>query len=309
MSLSITPNNQIFLANLQLTENRISTDEQEMSSGLRVSVASDAPDQISGILQLRAQIAGVQQTQNNLSSVSAVVNSGEDAIQQAIQVLDTATALATEASGSTSSASQRLDAAPQVQGILEQLVSLSQTTMNGEYIFSGDQSGSPSYQLNAAGTGVTQVVQPGPPGQIADTNGVLFSVGLTAQQIFDDQVGGGTGTGNPAPDNVFAAVSGLLTALQTNSSAGIQTALTNLQAASAHLNDESSFYGGAANSISSATSQSNTTLTQLQQQLSNMQDADIAEVAVDLNTNMTAEQAAMSAEAMNKPQSLFSYLG
>ena len=309
MSPSITPNNQIFLANLQLTENRISIDEREMSSGLRVSVASDDPDQISGILQLRAQIAGVQQTQNNLSSVSAVVNSGEEAIQQAIQVLDTATSLATEASGSTSSASQRLDAVPQVQGILQQLVSLSQTAINGEYIFSGDQGGSPSYQLDAAGTGVTQLIQTNPPGQIADTNGVLVSVGLTAQQIFDDQADGSNGTGNPATDNVFAAVSGLLTALQNNDSAGISTALTNLQAASAHLNDESSFYGAAANDISSATSQSNTTLTQLQQQLSNAQDADIAEVAVDLNTNMAAEQAALSAEAINKPQSLFSYLG
>ena len=106
MTPSINPNTEIFLSNLQQIQNRISTAEQQLSSGLRVSVASDDPDEISSILQLRAQIAGVQQTQQNLSNVTPQVQSGENAIQQAIQVLDTATSLATEAAGSTPTASQ-----------------------------------------------------------------------------------------------------------------------------------------------------------------------------------------------------------
>jgi flagellar hook-associated protein 3 FlgL len=308
MTPSINPNAEIFLSNLQQIQNRMSTAEQQLSSGLRVSVASDDPDEISSILQLRAQIAGVQQTQENLANVTPQVESGENAIQQAIQVLDTATSLATETSGSTSSASQRLDAVPQVQGILQQLVSLSQTAANGQYIFSGDQGAQPQYTLAANGT-VQQNFQAGSPGQIADPNGVMISIGLTAQQIFDDQAGGGAGTGNPAPDNVFAAVTGLLTALQTNNSAGVQTALGNIQAASAHLNDESSFYGAAQNNLNAAGNSASQTLIQLQQQLSNEQDADAAEASMNLTEASTDEQAAMSAQAMLKPQTLFSYLG
>jgi len=309
MTPSINPNSEIFLSNLQQIQNRMSTAEQQLSSGLRVSVASDDPDDISNILQLRAQIAGVQQTQENLSSVTPQVESGENAIQQAIQVLDTATSLATEAAGSTSNASQRLDEIPQVLGILQQLVSLSQTAVNGQYIFSGDLSGQPQYTLAANGATVQQMIQPGPPGQIEDANGVPISIGLTAQQIFDDQVGGGSGTGNPAPDNVFAAVSGLLTALQNNDSDAIQTALTNIQAASAHLNDESSFYGAAQNNLTAAGNSASQTLIQLQQQLSNEQDADAAQASLDLTQATTDEQAAMSAQALLKPQNLFSYLG
>ena len=85
MTPSINPNSEIFLSNLQQIQNRMSTAEQQLSSGLRVSVASDDPDEISSILQLRAQIAGVQQTQQNLSNVTPQVESGENAIQQAIQ--------------------------------------------------------------------------------------------------------------------------------------------------------------------------------------------------------------------------------
>jgi flagellar hook-associated protein 3 FlgL len=306
---SINPNFETFLSNLQQIENRMSTAEQQLSSGLRVSVASDDPDEISSILQLRAQIAGVQQTQENLSTVTPQVESGENAIQQAIQVLDTATSLATEASGSTSSASQMADEVPQVQGLLQQLVSLSQTAVSGQYIFSGDMSGQPQYTLAVGGNSVQQMFQAGAPPQVADSNGVMISIGLTAQQIFDDQVGGGPGTGNPAPDNVFAAVSGLLTALQAGNSASVQTALSNIQAASAHLNDESSFYGAAQNNLSAANNMASQTLIQLQQQLSNEQDADAAQSSLDLTQATTDEQAAMSAQAMLKPQSLFDYLG
>lgn len=305
MTPSINPNSEIFLSNLQQIQNRIGTAEQQLSSGLRVSVASDDPDEISSILQLRAQIAGVQQTQENLSNATPQVESGENAIQQAIQVLDTATSLATEAAGSTSNAGQRQDEIPQVQGLLQQLLSLSQTAVNGQYIFSGDLSGQPQYTLAANGSSVQQMTQPGPAGQIQDANGLSISIGLTAQQIFDDQ----DANGNPTAASAFAAVTGLLTALQNDDGQGILTAVTNIQTASAHLNDESSFYGAAQNDLTAAGNSASQALIQLQQQLSNEQDADAAQSSLDLTTATTAEQAAMSAQAMLKPQSLFNYLG
>jgi flagellar hook-associated protein 3 FlgL len=309
MTPSINPNSEIFLNDLQQIENRMSTAEQQLSSGLRVSVASDDPDEISTILQLRAQIAGVQQTQENLSNVTPQVDAGENAIQQAIQVLDTATSLATEAASSTTSASQMQDEIPEAQGILQQLVSLSQTSVSGQYIFSGDQGGLPQYTLSADGNSVTQAFKAGAPAQIADSNHVMITIGLTAQQIFDDQADGSSGTGNPAADNVFAAVSSLLTALQSGSNSGAQAALTGLQAASTHLNDESSVYGAAQNNLTAAGNSASQTLIDLQQQLSNEQDADAAQASLDLTQSTTDEQAAMSAQAMLKPQSLFTYLG
>jgi flagellar hook-associated protein 3 FlgL len=307
MTPGISPSSELFLSNLQKIESRISTAERQLSSGLRVSQASDAPDQISSILQLRAQIAGVQQTQENLSTVTPQVQSAGSAIQQAIQVLDTATSMATEASGSTTSATQQTEMAPQVQGLLRQLVSLSQTSVNGQFIFNGDHGGESSYgyTMNAAGDGVVPpATQPGPPGQIGDINGVPISLGLTGQQIFDDQ----GANGQPAADNVFAAVTGLLTARQKNDTAGVETALTNIQAASVHLNDESSFYGAAQNDITDANNSATTTLAELQQQLSNEQDADAATAAENLQSALTDEQAAMEAQAQYKPQSLFNYL-
>ncbi|MGD0364682.1 MAG: flagellin [Bryobacteraceae bacterium] len=103
-------------------------------------------------------------------------------------------------------------------------------------------------------------------------------------------------------------MSGLITALQNNDATGIQTALTNLQAASAHLNNESSVYGAAQNNLTAAGNSASQTLVQLQQQLSNEQDADVAQASLDLTQATTDQQAAMAAEAMLKPQSLFNFL-
>jgi flagellar hook-associated protein 3 FlgL len=309
MTPSINSNSAMFLSDLGQIENRMSTAEQQLSTGLRVSVASDDPDEISSILQLRAQISGVQQTQENLSNATPQVDAGENALQQAIQLLDTATSLGTEAANGFNSATQMQSEAPQVQGILQQMVSLSQTAVNGQYIFSGNQAGQPQYTLAANGDSVQQAFQAGPPGQIADSNGVLISIGLTAQQIFDDQTGGGSGTGNPATDNVFAAVTGLLTALQSGSSSGVQGALNDIQAASTFLNNQSSVYGAAQNNLAAAGNSASQALIQLQTELSNEQDADAAQASEDLTQSTTDEQAAMSAQAMLKPQDLFSYLG
>lgn len=309
---SINPANDIFLANLEHIEARISKAQQQITSGLRVTTASDAPDQISSIVLLRSRIAGVEQTQKNLAAVSPAVNGADDAIQQAIQLLDTATTLGTQAATGTTDDSQRQQIAPQIQSILEQLVSLSQTVVNGHYIFAGNQDQQPLFSVNLAnGNGVQQniVPAPGPPGQIADSNGVLFSFGLTAQEIFDY---GDAGDGvTYAPENVFAAVTGLLTAIQANNvdgPGGVQEMLGNIKAASAHLNSESSFYGAAQNRIAGATTLAGQSLVDLQKQLSDLQDTDIVQASLDLNTALVNEQAALSSQAMVKPQSLFNYL-
>lgn len=232
-------------------------------------MASDDPDQISSILLLRGQIAGVQQTQENLA------NAGP------IQLLDTANTLATQAATGTSDVDQRQQIAPQVQAILGQLVSLSQTAVNGHYVFNGDQDQQVAYTLNAAGNGVQQNITPGPPGH----------VGLTAQQIFDN-----------APDNVSAS-------LQNDDTNGIQQALDNIKAASSYLNNKSSFYGAVQNRITNANTSAGQILIDLQKQLSDKQDADIVQASLDLNSALTNEQAALAAQAKLKPQSLFDYLG
>ena len=125
-----------FLADLDRIQSSAARAQREISSGLRVEVPSDAPDEIRGILQLRAEIQRNQQVQTNLTLVKADVDTADTTIQQAIGVLDRARELATQGSGSLPTADQRASMAQEVGGILDTLVRLSHTNAAGRAIFS-----------------------------------------------------------------------------------------------------------------------------------------------------------------------------
>ncbi len=57
MISNISASSQIFLAGVNQIQQRISQANQQITSGLKISVASDAPDQIGELLQLRANEA------------------------------------------------------------------------------------------------------------------------------------------------------------------------------------------------------------------------------------------------------------
>ena len=273
---------QSYLADLDRTQAQINQAQSEVTSGYRVQTPSDDPAAVPQILQLKA-----------------------DLNQNAVQAIESATSLATQGAGTSATASQRANLATQVQGILQTLVSVSQTQVNGRYIFSGDQSSSPMYQLNAAGNGVTQQFSASSTRVIADTNGSSIPIAETAQQIFDVQSGGA-----PATGNVFAAVSSLLTALQNNDQPGIAQAATDLQSAGTYLNQQLAFYGEAQDRVTAATTLATQVQTQLTSQLSNLRDTDIPTVSVQLTQSQLDEQAALSVEAQVQQQkNLFSYLG
>ncbi|SPE23321.1 exported hypothetical protein [Candidatus Sulfopaludibacter sp. SbA3] len=109
---------------------------------------------------------------------------------------------------------------------------------------------------------------------------------------------------------IFAALNSLLTALNNNDQAGITQAATSLKSADTYLNQQVAFYGEAENRVAAASDLAQKFQTQQQSQLSNLRDADIPAVALQLSQAQLDQQAALSAESkiMQTPN-LFSYLG
>lgn len=302
---SVNPAAQLFLADLSRVQSQIDTAQRQVSSGLKISQPSDAPDELEGLMRTRADLARNQQVTNNLTEVKSEVDTSEQALQSATQIMDRIATLAAQGVNSTTTADSRQSIAQEVTGLLQQLVGLSQTAVQGRYVFSGDQSQSPSYSLDLnAPNGVDRLVTTTSTRQIADATGVSFTVGLTAQDIFDHR--------NPddstAADNVFAAVNSLRVSLQNNDPAGISNALNSLHTASDYLNTQLSFYGTVQNRVQSAQDYSSRYQVQLQTDLSNIQDADITQAALALTQGNTQLDSALAAEAKTPHTSLFDFL-
>ncbi len=305
MISNLNPAAELFLANVTQLQSQINKNTNQVSSGLKISQPSDDPGDMVTLMQIRTQLDSNNQVTNNLAQVMSNTQVGEQALQTATQLMNQALSLATEGASSTETAAQRTDLSQQVSGILQQLVGLANTQVQGQYIFSGDQPQSPSYSVDPASpTGVDALLtNPAATQQIADATGVTFPVSLTSQQIFDDQAGGA-----PAPDNVFAAVNSLLVSLQNNDQAGVATAGSSIQTASGYLNTQLAFYGSVQDRIQTAQSSASQQNLQLQTQLGQTQDADIAQVAVQLQQEQTQLQASLTAEGQLPRTSLFNFL-
>ncbi len=299
--------NQAFLANLNATQLQMQQAQGEISSGLRVQQASDAPTEIAEILQLQGDISQNQQVQTNLNGVSSDLGTADSALQTAVQAVENATSLGTQGANATATADERTNLAQQVTGILQTLVGIANTSSDGRYIFSGDMATQPSYQFDPTQpSGVVQLISPSNTQVVVDVSGTSIQTSRTAQQIFDAQ----DANGNPVAGNVFAAVNSLATALQSNNLSDISQAVISLQSADQYLNDQLAFYGQAEDSVSTATTVAQQFQTQETSNLSQLRDADVASVAVQLNQEQVQNQAALSAEStILQQRDLFSYLG
>jgi flagellar hook-associated protein 3 FlgL len=296
---------QQFLTNLQLLQQQMSTTQQQISSGSKISKASDAPNSVGDVLQLESDLGHVNQVTSNLNLVSGEVNSAESVLETSTTLLDQVSSLAAQGAGSTVSAANRSTFSQQIGQILSSLVGVSQTQFNGAYVFGGDHSTSPSYQVDFNNpSGVDRLVTTQSTRLIQDASGITFAVSKTAQDIFDHR--------NPddslASDNVFAAVNSLRVAMANNDTAGINTAIGSIKAAQDYLSQQLAFYGGVQNQISNALDVAQKFQLQDKTALGSEKDTDVAAASVSLTQEQASYQAAIQAESAMPRSSLFDYL-
>src|SRR5436305_11085149 len=137
MISGLDPANQQFLTSLNDLQTRVQAAEIQLSSGLRVNQASDAPQAVGDIFQARADLAHTSQITQNFTNVKAQADAADSALQAAVQVMQQASVLAVQGASSITTPEQQKQLASQVQALQSQLVSLSRTQIAGVYIFSG----------------------------------------------------------------------------------------------------------------------------------------------------------------------------
>ena len=294
-----------FLADLDRMQSAMITVQRQLSSGLRVGQASDDPSAVPSILETQAGIARNNQAQTNLNQVKAELQSGDSSLQQAVALIEKAIALAAQGGSTLNTNTQASELAAQAQSIQAQLVNLSNTNVNGRFIFSGDASQQAAYALDSTQPNGVQQVAPGQSTlAINDADGNALWKPMTAQQIFDARNAGGTA----AAGNVFAAVNSLLTALQNNDRPAALAAMDSLKAADDHLNQQLGLIGIAETRVADSTTAAAKSVTTEKQYLGSLRDADTAADALALTQLNTQQQAALSARAKVSQYSLFDFL-
>jgi flagellar hook-associated protein 3 FlgL len=298
----LNPSAQQFLNNLGAIDQQMQQAQTELSTGLRVNQVSDAPDEVSAILEARASLSVTQQINTDLQSTTTEVNTGEQSLESAVTLFDQVQTLGAEGDTATATAASQADMGQQVNGILQQMVGLADTQVAGRYIFSGDSDQQQPYTIDTTqtppvvssylGSATTRMAQ--------HPDGSTFPVALTAQTIFDS---------SDPTTNVFSLIENLANALNSGDSSAIQTAVSGLSTVGDYLNQQLAFYGTTQDTVQEATNYGQTLQTQLQTQLSNLEDADSAGAIEQLTQAQTQDQAALQSEALLPRTTLFNFLG
>ncbi len=306
MISGINAYNGSFLSDLSEIETRISQVNKEISSGVRVNQASDDPSAVAPILEYQGQISQIKQVQTNLQGAQVEAQTADGALQTASSLMDQLVSLATSGASSTDSATTRASLAEQVAGIEQQLVAVANTSINGSYIFGGDDSATAPFTYDATSPeGVVENTGQNNTALLRDSQGNEIVPRLTARQIFDLRNADGT----PATGNIFNAAFTLAQALNNNDQSGIETALGQVKAGATQLEQATTSYGNIENWIQQASQSATSQLNNVTQALGTIRDSDVAADATQLTLDQTALDAALAAHGSLSNKSLFSYLG
>ena len=149
----------------------------------------------------------------NASRAGDEVDAADSALQSLSDVLARARELAVQMGNDSYSAADRAGAATEIDGLVQQAVTLMNTNVNGRYIFGGNQDQTAPFDTAGNYNGDTAVRQ------VEVAPGVLEDSSVRAD-VAVKGVGGGV--------DLFATLQSLSTALRTNNGDAIRGSLTDL---------------------------------------------------------------------------------
>lgn len=292
-----------FLTGLRQLDRARERAQREVASGRRLEIASDGPDSVSRLLQVRAELARLQQNGTDLKRVQTEAEAADTALQTTVKLLDRVRTLATQGASGFVSAETRAGLADEVGDILQRLVALSATQADGRFIFAGNNDLSQPYAWDGS------AVPPDLPwgtyqGTAADRKvehptGSLINIARDAQTIFE----------NPDDSkNVFLQVKRVYDALQADDAATLRDAQQKVGSAGAHVNAQLTFYGNVLSRVTEATTVNAQMTLQLDSVRTGMEEADLAEAIVQMQQLQFQREAAMQIRANSPRRSLFDYL-
>jgi flagellar hook-associated protein 3 FlgL len=295
----LNPTDENFLAALSAITDKAQRANRAISSGLRVSTASDDPDVIGTMLQTRADLAQTEQIQQNLGSVKAEVDTAEQTVSGAVSLMERVRTLGAQGATSLATPETRTSAADEIDSILKRMVSLSATQVEGRYLFSGDADSTAPYTWDSTQPYPVSAYQgSASTREILHPSGTTFAIAHTASQIFD------------APgSSAFLAMAHLSASLRSGVQADINTSLTEVTNAGTYLNQQLAFYGSVQSEMSQAVQTANERQLSLKTHLSAIQDTDMTAAILDLNQANFHQQAALESRSKLPKSSLFDFMG
>ncbi len=285
--------NRNLLTSLNVSNRNEDTAMTQMETGKRVNQPSDDPAAEASYIQNRAQASFVTQylqTASNLSGNFQVANS---ALNGAVNVMTSAVSLGVEGGNGNLTATQQQALAQGVSQMQQELLNISNTTFQGNYVFSGSAVKTAAYVLDG-----TQ-----PSGARYQGNTETMQAAISANNQITTNV-----PGSQIFDNAFQSLNDLKSGLNTGNTSQVESSVTSLRAAMDTINQQRVTYGSGLTRLQSAQSILQNQTLQLASQENTLVGTDMAAAITNANTAMVARNAILSVGSRLSQLSLLNYM-
>lgn len=190
------------IANLQRRQNALQDQQQQLTSGKRVALASDDPTGAARAERALASIGRVEANQRALEASRNSMTLAESALGDANELLQQARETMIAAGNASYSDAERMGLANKLQGIRDQLLTIANRSDGaGGYLFSGQGSASPPFLDQS--TGVAYV---GVDGNIQTGNLDNFQLTVDGRATWEQaRSGNGSFVTEPNPNSIDPA--------------------------------------------------------------------------------------------------------
>ncbi len=291
-----------YLSNVVTALGQSTTAEQklttELSSGLRISSLSDDPVAAGQASMLNAAIAQDDTFVQTAATAQSLMQVTDSALGSVVTQITSAISSATAGVNGTESSADLKSLAQSLSGVRDQVLALANTSYQGTYIFAGSQGSTQPFTLDTS-TSPTTVTYRGDTqtGSITTSTGQQISTGLAGSAVFT------------APGaNVLAALNNLIADFSSGTAGPTSTAdLATLQDALGNVSQQRSSLDSALSRINSSVTYAQSDATNRTATASTLVAADPAQIATQLSSDETQNQALMSVISTLEKQSLFDY--
>ncbi len=286
---------QDYLRNLEQARSRWVEWNRQVATGKRIHQPSDSPADAARILRVRDEISRVNQYYRNISRARAQLGNASSALNTLRNVSTKVVERAAFAVTDTTSAENRLAIAGELKGVLEGVVQVARTTVDGKFLFSGSQvDRDPVQQVG----GVWQYQGNTARMQIEVADGELVDVNVYGSEVFNDPSG-----------DLLNSIQRLINALEANDMDAARAAMTEVNEAGKVIDLARFKISQGLNRVEAAEARLDQRMFDLTAEVSAVEDADMAEAISRMVQSETALNAALGAGARLRQGNLFDMMG
>lgn len=284
---------------------------EKLSTQKEINRPSDDPEAMKLVLSYKDALSRIDQYKTNLNTGERVLKQTESSLNSVKDLLVRAKELAIQGRNGTLSQDSRNAIAAEIQQIQQELLSLANTEVNGEYVFSGYRTDTQPYSLSNSQPNADPVAT-----YAGDTNVRSIQIGDSSSlqiQVRGDQVFQGDGTASTV--DLFQTMADLEVALRngnlddTNASS-VGSMIDDLSTGIQQVINQVTTIGASQNRIEMTRNYLDSQTETIKSFVSSLEDADMSDVALEYQRTNIAFQATVSAagNALKLP-SLMDFIG